>query len=439
MEGDAVEERGLAPLRGVGARGRARVEELPVPVLVVGHEGMAHGRAVDADLVGPPGVEEEPQEDVAPEPLLDPPAGPRPGPLPGGRRHHARLPRPRRLLGHDGDVDHSLPLPRAPRGEGEVLLLDLAVLELPPQLRPRPVGLGHEEHAARPLVDAVHQPRHHVLRGVLHVPVPGVERVGDGVEAALPHGVHHHPGLLVEDEDRRVLEEHVEGDAPGVGLEVPGLAVVHPHRVVPPHRGRGLPPLPVEAHEAPPYHVLVLLPGPPGVAPPQVGVEAHPLELPRHLLVEVLHGDAEVGGDPARGLRHGESLHPPPGGQERTPRWIVRVLARALRAFRDRWRGGEAGDSRRIPAPRGDSRDRGSGSWGMAPTGRALNHRNSGRCPPSPPPSGTEPAPPRLEPPGGSTPPPPSSDVLRSRRGASDPLPMLPVGGAAGGRRPRPE
>jgi hypothetical protein len=72
----------------------------------------------------------------------------------GARRHLL----PVAGIAADGGVDAAPCLHDAP-DERDVLLLDLAIVELPRQLLVRGVVLGHDHHARRAAIEAVHDAR----------------------------------------------------------------------------------------------------------------------------------------------------------------------------------------------------------------------------------------------------------------------------------------
>src|SRR6185503_20106292 len=112
---------GPAPEPIVAETGRpaAAVELVP-------DHGMPDVREVDADLMGPAGLDADPQERQGPEHALDPVMRDRGAGTRGARRDLAPVPG----IASDRDVDRPRRGPRSAEDQGHVLLAYLAAAEL---------------------------------------------------------------------------------------------------------------------------------------------------------------------------------------------------------------------------------------------------------------------------------------------------------------------
>ena len=111
----------------------------------------------------------------------------------------------------------------APHTSGEVAALELAgpamVGELLGERAMRLVGLGHDQQPAGVLVETVHDARpRHAADARKAVAAMGDERVDEGAACVAGTGMDHEPGRLVDDDQRVVLVDHVQGDGLGGGF-----------------------------------------------------------------------------------------------------------------------------------------------------------------------------------------------------------------------------
>ncbi len=186
------------------------------PVDLLADDRVAHLGHVDADLVGPPGLEPAGEQagDRA-EPLDDLEVGHRPLPLavePGDASTEVAP------VGDQGLVDRARLAPGRPFDDGQVLPLDVVLAE---QLLERPDRLGRAgqgEGAGGVLVEPVDHPEERLAAAVAEREVarrPGDQRVALAVGGRLGEQA----GGLVDDQDVRVFVENLEpaGDLPGLG------------------------------------------------------------------------------------------------------------------------------------------------------------------------------------------------------------------------------
>ena len=109
----------------------------------------------------------------------------------------------------DRQVD-AAPLVHQAPDEGDILLLHLAVRELPCELGVRPVVLGHHHQTGRATVEAVHDAGPHLAADAAEAVYMVQKRVDEGAFRVTRGGVHDHAGRLVDDSQIRVVVENFE-------------------------------------------------------------------------------------------------------------------------------------------------------------------------------------------------------------------------------------
>ena len=172
---------------------------------------------VDADLVRAPGVQRRLDIGGRREAFEHAEAGPRLAPFAGGDGHAFAV----RRVPRDGGLDVALVVRHDAGDEGAVELHHRAFGEL---LREREVGLvvlGHEQAAARVLVEAVDDARPGDPADPAELSVAMMEEgVDEGVLVMADGRMHHdagrfveheHVGVLVEDLQRNVLRQRFGG------------------------------------------------------------------------------------------------------------------------------------------------------------------------------------------------------------------------------------
>ena len=214
----------------------------PAGVDFVTQDRVMHGGHVDADLMGPAGLEDTFHVRVVPEAFQD--AYVRHSGLPGGVHGHLlavlRVPA-------DRAVDRELLLPDPVMDDRQVLPADAVFLELRRDGGVGRVVLADDERACRVAVDAVHDagPQDAVDPGQGAGPGLRIQAVmHDGVhERAVPvarRGVNDHALGLIYDEDVVVLIEDVERDIFGRDVRQDALRKADRDQVALLHLVRGL-------------------------------------------------------------------------------------------------------------------------------------------------------------------------------------------------------
>ena len=114
-------------------------------------------------------------------------------------------------------VEHLASARRAPH-ERDVLLADLAIVELPRKLAMRAIVLGHHHHSRRPAVETMHDARPRLAANAAQ-PVDVVQERVDERARRVPGGrVHDHARRLVDDHEVVVLVEDRERERFGPGV-----------------------------------------------------------------------------------------------------------------------------------------------------------------------------------------------------------------------------
>src|SRR5450756_1472240 len=196
------------PLQAVRAAPRG-----PRAVNGVARDGMAQGRQVDPDLVGPAGDEVHFQEGPSTEAL----ANPVPGdgwPSVGDHGHPGPLPR----IAPDRRLDPAGGRLYAALDQREVRLLYAARLELRHEAGLGRVRLGNHDQPGRVAVQAMHDPGPLDARDAAVFRVARQERI-DHRPAPVPgRRVDDEPGRLVDHQHVRVLVQDLKRDR--LGLDV---------------------------------------------------------------------------------------------------------------------------------------------------------------------------------------------------------------------------
>ena len=192
-------------------------EALPHPAVHrVPQDGVAQVGQVDPDLVGPAGLQAALQMGVAGEALQHRPVGD--GPLARHVVHRHAL--PVGLVPGDGQVHGACVLLEAPHRHRLILPVEGVVLELVGQGQVGRVVLGGDEQAAGVPVDAVDDARADDPVDPRQAPAAVVEQgVDQGAVGVAGGGVDHQAHGLVDHDDILVLEDHVQGDVLGDGLQ----------------------------------------------------------------------------------------------------------------------------------------------------------------------------------------------------------------------------
>ena len=205
-----VQERPLQPLHGADVTGHAAVH---AAVHRVADDRVPDRAQVHANLVRAAGVDRHLAQGQAWQRHGAGDARDRvPGMLGAGRHLH-----PVGGITADCRVDAPPRLHHAPH-QRDVLLLDLAIVELARQLLMGGIVLGHDHHAGRAAVQPVHDAGPQLAADaaeIFHVVQQRVDQRAGGMARA---GVDHHAGGLVDHGHVRVLVQHVDGQGLGGGL-----------------------------------------------------------------------------------------------------------------------------------------------------------------------------------------------------------------------------
>ena len=94
--------------------------------------------------------------------------------------------------------------------ERDVLLFDLAIVELPGELGVRAVVLRHHHQARCAAIEAMHDARPQLAADAAQIVDLVEQRVDQRALRVAGGGMHHHAGGLVDDDEVRVLIDDVE-------------------------------------------------------------------------------------------------------------------------------------------------------------------------------------------------------------------------------------
>ncbi len=208
VQGLAIQQHEL--VRGIAADFAPR-DPRPAAVLAVAQHRAADVAEMNANLVRAAGLRKDANDGEAGEPLAD---------LVERLRRAAR-----RIVAEDG---HLLPLlrmhadgaidevpvaVRPARHNGEILLLDRAVLKLEGELVVRPIGAGDEDDAAGVAVEAMDDSRpQRAARDAQRGAEMELQRAGQGAGPMSPRRMDDHPRRLVDEHQLLVFVEDVQGD-----------------------------------------------------------------------------------------------------------------------------------------------------------------------------------------------------------------------------------
>jgi len=211
----------------------AGVQELPpdegrrLAVEGVADDGMTGGGEVDADLVGAAGGRGDFDEGGAVEALTDA--------VDGARRtsafdycHALAVSR----VAADGAFDDSFRLLDASLHEGEVELLDAALLQLSREVGVSAVVLGDEEEAGGVLVESMDDSRPEYAADAGKIGAVGQESVDEGMSSMAGRGMHGQARGLIDDEEVLVLVDDVKGHGFRLDVERPRRRDAHVDDVV---------------------------------------------------------------------------------------------------------------------------------------------------------------------------------------------------------------
>ena len=214
-----MQERPLQPLHGSDV---SRNAPMDASVQRVADNRMADGAQVDANLMCPPGVNRHLTERET-------------GQMMGARdaRHRlARIFRPRRHLlpigrvATDRRIDPSSGL-HDPPDQRDVLLLDLAIVELTRQLLMRAVVLGDHHEPGRPSIEPVNDPWPQLAADAAEIGQMVKQRVHQRARPVSRCRVDHHPRRLVQHREIQILVEDLEGQRFRADLGGRGVRCVH--------------------------------------------------------------------------------------------------------------------------------------------------------------------------------------------------------------------
>ena len=134
--------------------------------------------------------------------------------------------------------------------ERDVFLLDLAIVELPRQFLVRGVVLGHDHHAGRAAIEAVHDARAHLAANAAQVGKMMQQRVHERPRAVAGGGMDHHAGGLVHHGQILVLIQDVDGQRLAADGRGRGVGELHVHEVAVAQLQVGLGDAPGDGHAA---------------------------------------------------------------------------------------------------------------------------------------------------------------------------------------------
>jgi hypothetical protein len=230
---------------------------------------------VDANLMGAAGLDRNPEQRDPGDVARPGHAGDRRSGATGTCRNSLSMDR----IATDGDVDTLALMDHSP-DQGNVFLLDFAVVKLPRQFLMGGIVLGHDHHPGCALVETVDDSRPQLAADPAEVGHVVQERVDQRSAAVSRPWMNYHAGRLVDDDQVPILEHDIERNVLGARSRRDWLGQGDGDDIAFSHRGVGLDRLDASERDVPLFNQpLNLGPRLPGDFAGQHAIEPVPIVL----------------------------------------------------------------------------------------------------------------------------------------------------------------